>query len=168
MEKHSNLLLVLLVIVTCLSVCTALWALSNREPTPVLLPDELPAAEENAVPTGDDNREKMDQPEGGGSVNLTYSDQITISLSEGTAQLFFANPSRSNQSMVVEIVIQGTTVVQSGALIPGTQVETLPLLDTAKLSPGGYEGTFHVTFYDENGAQALLNTEIPISITVTA
>ncbi|MDO4516635.1 MAG: hypothetical protein Q4C76_05835 [Bacillota bacterium] len=167
MAKHSNLLLALLTVVTCLSVCTALWALSNQEPDPVLPPDELPAAEENAVPTGDDNGEKMDQPEGGGAVNLTYSDQVTISLSEGTAQLSFSNPSRSNQSMVLEIVIQGTTVVQSGALVPGTQVETLPLLDTAKLSPGGYEGKFQVTFYDENGAQALLNTEIPISITVT-
>lgn len=167
MEKRSKVLVAALAAVTCVSVCVALWALFGRGPTPVLPPDEAPAAEENALPTGDDSGEKMDQPEGGGAVNITYSNQVAISLSEGTAQLSFANPSRSNQSMVLGIVIQGTTVVQSGALIPGTQVETLPLLDAAKLSPGRYEGKFQVTFYDENGAQALLNTEIPISITVT-
>lgn len=167
MEKRSKVLVAALAAVTCVSVCVALWALFGRGPTPVLPPDEAPAAEENALPTGDDSGEKMDQPEGGGAVNITYSNQVSISLSEGTAQLFFSNPSRSNQSMVLEIVIQGTTVVQSGTLAPGNQVETLPLLDAAKLSPGGYEGKFHVVFYDEDGRQAMLNTEIPISITVT-
>lgn len=167
MEKRSKVLVAALAAVTCVSVCVALWALFGRSPTPVLPPDELPAAEENALPSGDDGGEKMDQPEGGGAVNITYSNQVSISLSEGTAQLFFSNPSRSNQSMVLEIVIQGTTVVQSGTLAPGNQVETLPLLDAAKLSPGGYEGKFHVVFYDEDGRQAMLNTEIPISITVT-
>ncbi len=167
MEKRSKVLVAALAAVTCVSVCVALWALFGHGPTPVLPPDERPAAEENAVPTGDDNGEKMDQPEGGGAVNITYSNQVAISLSEGTAQLSFANPSRSNQSMVLEIVIQGTTVVQSGTLAPGNQVETLPLLDAAKLSPGGYKGKFHVVFYNEDGRQAMLNTEIPVSITVT-
>lgn len=167
MGKRSKLLVSALAAVTCVSICIALWALFGRDPTPALPPDALPAAEENAVPTGDDSGEKMDQPEGGGAVNLTYSDQVAISLSEGRAELFFSNPSRSNQSMVLEIVIQGTTVVRSGTLAPGNQVETLPLLDAAQLSPGGYEGKFHVMFYGEDGRQAILNTEIPISITVT-
>lgn len=167
MRNRSKALVAALAAVTCVSVCVALWALFGRGPTPVLPPDEAPAAEENALPTGDDDGEKMDQPEGGGAVNITYSNQVAISLSEGTARLFFSNPSRSNQSMVLEIVIQGTTVVQSGTLAPGNQVETLPLLDTAKLSPGKYEGKFHVVFYNEDGKQAMLNTEIPISIAVT-
>lgn len=167
MEKRIKVLVVVLAIIVFLSVCIALWALFWRDPTPILSPDEAPTAEENAIPTGDDGAEKMDQPKGGGAVNITYSDQVTISLSDGTAHLFFSNPSRSNQSMVVEIIIQGTTIVQSGALAPGNKVEILPLLDAAKLSPGGYEGIFHVLFYNEDSTQALLNTEIPISITVT-
>lgn len=167
MEKRFKVLVIILAVIAFLSVCIALWALFWRDPIPVLPPDEAPTAEENAIPTGDDGTAKMDQPKGGGAVNITYSDQVTISLSDRTAHLFFSNPSRSNQGMVVEIIIQGTTVVQSGSLAPGNKVETLPLLDTAKLSPGKYEGKFHVLFYNEDGTQALLNTEIPISITVT-
>ncbi len=168
MKQRSKILMAVLAVITCVSVCVALWALLGRAPTPLLPPDEIPAADENALPTGEDDEEKMDAPDGGGAVNITYSDQVSIALSEGVAQLFFSNPARSNQSLVLEVVIQGTTVVQSGALAPGNQVETLPLLDTAKLAPGRYDGMFHVVFYHEDGRQAMLDTEIPISIAVTA
>ena len=165
MDKRSKPLILLLVLIALAATLVAFWAVFLRDPAPVLPPDELPSLETNAVPTEDE--EKMDQPEGGGSVNITYSDQVSISLDSQEAGLYFSNPARSNQSMVLEIIIQGVTVAQSGALPPGYLVETLPLLGTAKLSAGTYEGKFHVLFYDSTGGKAILDTEIPVAITVT-
>ena len=165
MDKRVKPLILILVLIAFVSALVAFWAVFLRDPTPVLPPDELPSLETNAIPTEDEA--KMDQPEGGGSVNITYSDQVSISLSGQEVGLYFSNPSRSNQSMVLEIIIQDVTVAQSGALPPGYLVETLPLLGTAKLSAGTYEGKFHVLFYDSEGGKAILDTEIPVNITVT-
>lgn len=168
MEKNSKLLTVILAVIAILAVCVAVWALSFRTPTPTLPPDNDPSTEEHAVPMDDDDGgEKLPQPTGGGAVNITYSNEVTISLAEDSASLLFANPSRSNQSMVLDLIVQDTTILRSGALSPGNQLKTLPLLDTAKLSPGRYNGKFQVRFYDpDTKEQALLNTEIPVSITV--
>ena len=165
MDKRSKPLILILVLIAFISALIAFWAVFLRDPTPVRPPDEHPSLETNAIPT--EEEEKMDQPEGGGSVFITYSDQVTISLAGQEVGLFFSNPSRSNQSMVLEIIIRDVTVAQSGALPPGYLVETLPLLGTAKLSAGTYEGKFHVLFYNSAGGKAILDTEIPVTITVT-
>lgn len=167
MDNRSKSLFLILTFIALVSSLVALWALFLRDPAPALPPDELPSMETNVIPTKDGDQEKMDQPEGGGAVNITYSDHVTISLADQAVFLHFANPSRSNQSMVLEVIIQDITVAQSGALPPGYLVETLPLLDTAKLSAGTYEGKFHVLFYDSTGGKAILDTEIPVTITVT-
>lgn len=81
----------------------------------------------------------------------------------------FVNPGKSNQDMVIQIVIQDTVVVQSGTLEAGNQVKTLDLLEgmEKKLAPGGYEGKFVVFYYSqENGEKAIVNTDIPVEITV--
>ena len=67
MDKRSKPLILILVLIAFISALIAFWAVFLRDPTPVLPPDELPSLETNAVPTEDE--EKMDQPEGGGSVN---------------------------------------------------------------------------------------------------
>lgn len=160
----------ILLLITFAAVCVTLWALFIRESGPVLAPDYAPREEEeNAEAIPDDSDEKLDNPEGGSSVSLTYSKDVTISLSEETASLLFANPGKSNQDMVLQIVIQGEVIVQSGTLKPGNQVKTLGLLDgmSGKLAPGTYEGNFAVLYYDpESGEKAIVNTEIPITVTV--
>ena len=58
-------------------------------------------------------------------------------------------------------------IAQSDKLPPGYMLRTMKLLDTAKLSAGGYNGRFNVLFYDpDNGERAIVNTNIPITITV--
>ena len=136
-----------------------------------LTPDYAPQEEEQyAEDISGDSDDKLDSPEGGSSVSLTYSRDVAISLDEKTASLMFANPGKSNQDMVIQIVIQDEVIVQSGVLKPGKQVKTLALLDgmEEKLSSGTYEGDFIVLYYDpETGEKAIVNTEIPISITVS-
>ena len=104
-------------------------------------------------------------------MSITYAKEVNISLSGKSATLLFANPSKSNQDMVVQLVIDDVVLLQSGKLEPGSMVSTLSLLDGAekRLTTGGYDGKFLVLFYDrESGERAMINTEIPVTVTVTA
>ena len=169
MNKNKWLVPVLCIgIVLCISV--TIWVLFFRDSGPALAPDYAPQqTEEHAEAIPNDTDEKMESPQGGGSVSLTYSNEVAIDLSDKTVSLMFANPGKSNQDMVVQIVIQDEAIVQSGTLKPGNQVTTLDLLDGAhkQLSPGGYDGKFVVLYYHpESGEKAIVNTEIPVTITV--
>lgn len=169
-NSNENLLIPVLLIITAIAICITVWALFFRDSGLVLAPDYAPKEEEQhaeAIP--DDNSEKMDQPDGGGSVSLTYAREVTIDLSDGTASLYFANPGKSNQDIVLQIIVQDEVIVQSGTLKPGNQVASLELLEGAAkmLSAGGYEGKFVVLYYHpETAEKAVVNTEIPITITV--
>lgn len=165
-----NPLIPILVIVTIIAIGVTVWALFFRDSRPTLAPDYAPQEEEQyAEKISDDSGEKMEQPEGGGSVSLSYSREVTVDLSDETAGLYFANPGKSNQDIVLQIVVQDEVIVQSGTLKPGNRVMSLELLDNAAemLAAGGYEGKFVVFYYDPVSAEkAVVNTEIPVSITV--
>jgi len=169
-KNKTTLLIILLVLITLSAVCVTVWALFFRDSGPTLAPDYAPQEmEQNAESIPNDSDEKMAKPEGGGSVSLTYSNKVTIDLSDKAAALYFANPGKSNQDMVIQITIQDTVIVQSGTLVPGQQVKLLNLLEGAEkqLSAGGYEGKFVVLYYDQtSGEKAMVNTEIPITINV--
>lgn len=168
-EKHKQMLIIALILLLLITVAITVCALFFRDTTPVLAPDYAPQqTEENAEPFEDDNDgEKLQQQQGGGAVSLTYSKEVTIDLSDNVAKLLFANPYKSNQDMILQIVIQDTVIVQSGLLTPGHQVTKLELFDNAKLSKGTYEGKFIVLYYQKDtGEKAMINTEIPLTITV--
>lgn len=167
-KKRQKLLIVILSVVTAAAIGVTVWALFFRDAAPVLAPDYAPQQiEKNAESIDDGGDDKLSQPEGGGAVNLTYSNEVRISLSSKEAALLFQNPSKSNQDMKVEIAIDGKTIVSSGRLEPGYQVERLSNTDTEKLLQGVYEGKFIVSYYDaDSGEKAVVNTEIPVRITV--
>ena len=163
-------LLLLLVMATIIAAAIGIWNLLYRG-NDALPPDYAPReTEKNALPIGDDGDKKLDQPEGGGAVSLTYAKDVTISLSEKSAKLLFGNPTKSNQDMVLRLVIDDVVVLQSGRLTPGNKVYELDLLKgmEKRLSAGGYEGKFVVLYYDRtSGELAMVNTEIPVTVTVT-
>ncbi len=169
-DQKSKLLILLLLLITIAAIGITIWALFFRSPQVPLAPDYAPPeTEANAETIGDQGDEKLEQPQGGGSVSLTYAKEVTISLGDKQASLLFANPSKSNQDMVVQVVIQDTVIIQSGRLTPGNMVTKLDLLEGAEklLAPGGYEGKFVVLYYDPVSAEkAILNTEIPLTINV--
>ena len=170
-DRKSTTLIIILLLITLVAVSVAVWALFFRDSGgPVLTPDYAPQQQEqNAEPIPDDTGEKLENPEGGGSVGLTYSGKVTIDLSDKAAALYFANPGKSNQDMVLQIAVQDTILLQSGTLKPGNQVKLLSLLEGAEeqLRPGGYEGKFIVLYYDQtSGEKSIVNTEIPITINV--
>lgn len=168
-DKKNPLIFVLLLI-TVTAIGVTVWALIFRTPDVQLAPDYAPVAtEKNARPIPNDEGEQVAAQPGSGSVSLTYSNEVLIDLGSGSASLLFANPGRSNQDMVLQIVIQDTVIVQSGRITPGNQVTNLELGKDAvrMLSPGGYEGSFLVFYYDlESGEKAIVNTEVPVIVTV--
>lgn len=168
--SRLNPLLPILMVITVIAIGVTVWALFFRDSGPTLAPDYAPKEEEqNAEAIPNDDGEKMEKPDGGGSVSLSYSREVTIDLSDETVRLYFANPGKSNQDIVLQIVVQDEVIVQSGTLKPGNQVMSLELLDKAAkmLTVGGYDGKFVVSYYDPVSAEkAVVNTEIPVSITV--
>lgn len=169
-DKRKQLLIILfLLLLLIITTSITVWALFFRNVTYDHAPDYAPQqTEENAEPIDNDyDGEKLQQQQGGGAVSLTYSKEVTIDLSEKVAKLMFANPNKSNQNMVVQIVVQNKVVVQSGLLAPGYKVTKIDLFDNVRLSSGKYEGKFVVLYYqNDTGEKAMLNTEIPISVTV--
>ena len=170
-RNRMNPLIPILLCITFVAVGITVWALFFRDSSsPTLTPDYAPQEmEHNAETIPDDTGDKMENPEGGGAVSLTYSNEVTIDLSDKAAAIYFANPGKSNQDMVIQIAIQDTIILQSGTLSPGNQVKLLNLLEGAEdmLQPGGYEGKFIVLYYDQtSGEKSMVNTEIPITINV--
>ena len=169
--NKSKLLIVILALITATAVGITVWALFFREQqTVVLSPDYAPEKEETHIEViPGDSGEKVESEEGGGSVNLTYSNEVVIDISDEKAFVYFANPGKSNQNMVLQVVIAEEVILQSGTILPGYMVTELDLLeDAAKmLSPGGYDGKFVVLYYNsESGAKATVITGIAIHITV--
>ena len=138
---------------------------------PTLNPDYPPQeTDKNLEPIPDDDTDKLEFEEGGGAVALNLSDKLSIDLSDKRATLKFANPGSSSSNMVLWILIQDTVVAQSGLILPGYQIDNLDLVkDIDKsLSEGIYEGKFVVHFYDpETNERAVVNSEFPVTITVT-
>ncbi len=171
-DKRKLLLLLLpLLLITISAIGVSIWAVFFRDASPPLAPDYAPqTVEENATPIENEkNKDKLDAPKGGGAVNITYSNELSLGLSEKRATLHYANPTRSTQDVVVQIIIKDTVVAQSGRITPGNQINTLELLPDAdqQLSAGGYDGKLTALFYNvETGEKAMLNADLPLKIEV--
>ena len=169
-NRKSRWIILLLLLLLLIAIGVTLWALFFREKT-VLTPDYAPRQEDKyAQSLGDQDDEKLDQAQGGGAVSLTYNTQVTVDLAGNKASIYFANPTKSNQDIVLQLTVQDVILAQSGKLSPGKQLDTpLELLDGAadRLQPGGYEGQFVVLFYQpDTGERTIVNTEIPVDVTV--
>lgn len=107
---------------------------------------------------------------GGGTVSLTYSDAASIDLTAGQVMLLFANPEKSGWDATVCLVVGEREAARSDLLAPGEQVTQLALLEGAEkdLTAGSCSGTLKVSFYHpQTGAKAMLDAEIPVTVTVT-
>ena len=168
-RRTRRIIYLLLLLLLLISVGVTLWALFFRNQS-VLTPDYAPRQEDKyAQSLNDQGDEKLAQAEGGGAVSLTYSTQVTVTLADGKASVYFANPSKSNQDIVLQLVVQDVILAQSGKLSPGKQLDTLELLENAasRLQPAGYQGQFVVLFYQpDTGEKTIVNTEIPVDVTV--
>ncbi len=169
-KGRKLLLLGLLLLMLAAGITAALTyhIVSADTAPPVLPPDTLPEVEVRAVPEEDGTGEGGEaSAAGGGSVHLSFTDQVEISLADQEARFYLSTPRTSNQSMILDLLIHDTLILRSGGLPPGSRLESLPLLGNAVLRPGGYDGLIRLTFYDPvTGEKAAVDAEIPVQVTV--
>ncbi len=166
--KNKIIIAVLVSIILILGgICVSL--LSNKEATTPLSPDIAPSyTDKYSEPMdNDDDGEYLEHPEGGGAASIAFTKTAVIDFEKEQASVMFGNPSRSEQDMVIQIVIQDVIIAQSGLITPGNKILTLDLLPNAKdrLDEGLYLGSYIVLFYNrETGKREIVSTEIPINI----
>lgn len=163
-----KIIIIALSLITIAAVSVSVWAIWFRKDPVPTTPDYAPQkVEDNAKPIEEDDTTKLEQATGGGAVSLTYSKEVSLTLSNKQMDLMFQNPSKSNQDMKLEIVIDEKVIAESGRLEPGFKIDKLSDVNVEKLSAGKYNAKFVVTFYDAvSHEKAIVNTQIPIIITV--
>ena len=169
-KKANKWLVPVLCILIVLCMAVTVWALFFRDGGSPITPDYPPqGTEENQKPLEGDESEKMESPQGGSSINVTYSVNATVDLSEGTVSLLYANPQASNQDVAILIMIDDLVVAKSDLINPGNGVDTLILEEYAKgkLQAGGYDAELVIRAYDpETGEKAMVDTKGQLTLTV--
>ncbi len=171
--RTNTVIIILLILLILVFAGVSIWAIFFREPESpgILAPDYAPIqTDTNATDIENDSTDKLDAPQGGSAVGLTYSNVVNVDLSEKTMSMMFQNPGRSLNNMVLQIIVQDTLLAQSDLLIPGKQLSTLPIKEDALslLQPGGYAGKFVVSMYNpETGEKAMVDAQVEITVNVT-
>ena len=158
------------------------WLKLGGDDGKVVIPPDYPliTIDPDAKPTND-NQQKFTASASGGKVGLSYSDKVSYSMADGTVSLKFANPGASTEAMVLQIIVYGSInettgkpdeylLAESGVLPPGYYVEQLSATveEGVTLTTGVYSGVMRILFYnEETGERAVVNTDIPVSITVS-
>lgn len=167
-EKKQKILIIILLVGIVICMGVTIWALFFREKK--VAADYPPQQiESNQLPIEGDTGEKMESPEGGGAINVTYGTDVTVSLSEEKLSLYYANPGSSNQNVAILIMIDDLVVAKSELINPGNEINELPLESDAKslLQVGSYNAELVVRAYDpESGEKAMVDTNGEILLTV--
>ena len=171
-EKLKNLKWLIITLAIGIVIClgVTIWALFFRGGDDIS-PDYPPQGiESNQTPIEGDDSGKLDSPEGGGAINVTYGTAATVDLSEKTVTIYYANPNASNQNVSILIMVNDLVVAKSDLITPGNRVSKLELQRDAasKLQVGGYNAELVVRAYDpDSGEKAMVDTKGELTLTVT-
>ena len=170
--KEKNLKWLIIILSVGIVICTGvtIWAVFFRWGDDIS-PDYPPQGiESNQTPIDGDDSGKLESPEGGGAINVTYGTAATVDLSEKTVTIYYANPNASNQNVSILIMVNDLVVAKSDLITPGNQVSKLELQKEAasRLQVGGYNAELVVRAYDpESGEKAMVDTKGELTLTVT-
>ena len=170
--KEKNLKWLIIILSVGIVICTGvtIWAVFFRGGDDIS-PDYPPQGiESNQAPIDGDDSGKLESPEGGGAINVTYGTAATVDLSEKTVTIYYANPNASNQNVSILIMVNDLVVAKSDLITPGNQVSKLELQKEAasRLQVGGYNAELVVRAYDpESGEKAMVDTKGELTLTVT-
>lgn len=175
LKSNVPFLIILLTLVSGIGLTLALTLGGGGSGPVVLNPDHpLPDADQNVTPIEDDNSQKADVADGGGSVSMIYTLEAALDLSTGQIGIYFMNPNASSHDVVVELyAVSGGEeylLAVSGRVAAGYALSVLTLDEDAPvLSQGVYTGLYRLRCYDPvSGEMALVSPEITgVNITVT-
>ena len=113
----------------------------------------------------DDSGEK-----GNVDASLEYSGYTTLLSEEKLITLNFTNPLKSKKSLNLEIIaeVDGENIVlaKTDILRPGYKIDSVKYDLDREIPKGNYPGKFIVHFYNEQGKEEIVNSEIAINIYV--
>lgn len=152
-----------------------LWLLVINPAAPVISPEHpLPEPDPYVEEIEEDDTEKMQSDQGGGSVSMIYTLTADLSLSTGKANIYFMNPNASNHDVMVQLCIvsgeEDVLIAESGLVQAGYGLYTMTMIeDAAVLSEGVYDAVYKVLYYDSlTGEKALVESTITdVALTVT-
>lgn len=161
----NRLPIFLLILLLAVIIASVIWFAFFRQPAdPVVIP---PSVDPNvSVIEGDNDSEKMEAPEGGGAVRLTYSLDAILTFSTGDIRMYFQNPNVSTQNIALTLYLlngeEQIKIAESGMIEPGYGLSSMEFIEnSAVLSVGTYEALYVVSFFDpETGEKALVESNI--------
>ena len=135
---------------------------------PILHPQSnpLPPEDPNTLIPDQDDTEKVESENGGGSLSMIYTLEAKMSLSTGDIGIYFINPNASNHDVVVElVVISGENeylIAKSGRIPAGKGITKLTFESKEiTLQEGKYSAVYRLACYDpKTGDRALVMPEI--------
>lgn len=173
LKSRIPFFILLLCLVSAISLTAAITLSGGGGPV-ILNPDHpLPDVDQNVTPIEDDNSQKADVADGGGSVSMIYTLEAALDLSTGEIGIYFKNPNASSHDVVLELyAVSGGEeylLAASGRVAAGYALSVLTLSEDApQLSEGIYTGLYRLRCYDpDSGEMALVAPEIT-GVTITA
>lgn len=113
-----------------------------------------------------------DNGEEKGSVDasLKYAGYVTLLKDKNIITLNFTNPSKSKKSLKLDIVanIDGkdVTLAKTDVIRPGYKIDQVKYELGQEIPEGKYDGKFIVYFYNDQGNEEIVNSEIAINVYV--
>lgn len=108
--------------------------------------------------------------EGTVDASLKYAGYVTLFNDEKKITLNFTNPKKSKKSLDLEIVadINGETITlaKTAKIRPGYKIDSVKSILDYEIPEGNYKGKFIIHFYDSQGKEEIINSEITINIYV--
>lgn len=172
-KKEKNIIIFLTFLILVVLGITA-WAIWFRDNSKVIIPDYPPQETDKyaeSMPTdtsGTESQGDETQQSSENKVTLNYQNVVNINLTLRKASIYFANPSNSNQNLILKLLVGDEVIAESGLVSPGYQIKTLDLNNDVKANLSGtMTGKFVATFYDiESGEKAMVNSETSVTIKV--
>lgn len=167
-DKYQKVSIVL-ILIAILMFGASMYIIINKEDSKK---DYAPSdAEPGAVKL---DEEESTMSSSGSKVSIKYKNEAIVDLGKGKVELFFQNPSRSNQNVILEIRAseldnpdEEITIAKSNIVPVGYGIYELSLYHDLNLKKGDYSGRIVVNYYDvKTGEKSAVNTNIPIAIEV--
>lgn len=169
-EKQTNWIYIILIILIVICLIVIINLLFKNDST--LVPDFAPGTIDTNAIKEEEKGNKLPTNNGGGAVSISYSDIVAVNNEKEEIKMYFKNPSKSRESVVLQLIIKQNdkeyVLAKSDLLPPGYALYNMKLDSNQKLPKGGYKGIFRATYYnEETGTKEIVNTEIEIKIEVS-
>ena len=158
-----------MITLVCAGITVYLLNRDDQTAAPAYAPQQIDDNARELDNSGDE--EKLEAQEGGGLVSLTYSASVTVDLAQEKVSVFVENPERSTQDLIIQVLLKESEneekVIAQSELIPaGYGIDEVDLQEDG-LAKGEYDGVIRISYYNpDDGEKAMVNTDIPVTVTV--